>query len=129
MLIQVVKMEVEPCANSMWTESVINDCYTSQMEHVEGCARLSLQMTLQKPYIFASHCQCHPTESEQVLLWHNLMSHLLQSLAILDESVKTLSNHFNEIKQLLEQKQTSNAAFRQSKTNLHWINKLHKRFM
>ena len=69
-----------------------------------------------------------PTESEQVLLWHNLMSRLLQSLAILDESVKTLSNHFNEIKQLLEQKQTSNAAFRQSKTNLHWINKLHKRF-
>ena len=128
MLIQVIKMEVEPCVNSMWTESIINDCYTSQMEHVEGCARLSLQMTLQKPYIFVSHCQCYPSKLEQVILWCNLMSCLLLSLAILDESVKTLSNHFNEIKQLLEQKQTSDAAFRQSKTNLHQINKLHKRF-
>ena len=128
MLIQTVRMEVQPCANSMWTESIINNCYTGHMEQVEGHARFSLWMTLQKPYIFASHCQCHPTESEQVLLWCNLMSCLLPSLAILDESIKTLSNHFNEIKQLLEQKQTSNAAFRQSKTNLHWINKLHKRF-
>ena len=118
MLIQTIRMEIQPCTNSMWTESVINDCYTGHMELVEGHARLSLQMTLQKPYIFASHCQCHPTKLEQVLLWHNLTSHLLPSLAILDESVKTLSNHFNEIKQLLEQKQTSNAAFRQSKTNL-----------
>ena len=98
MLIQVIKMEVEPCANSMWTESIINNCYTGQMEHVEGHARLSLQMTLQKPYIFVSHCQCYPSESEQVILWHNLMSCLLPSLAILDESIKTLSNHFNEIK-------------------------------
>ena len=94
MLIQVIKMEVEPCANSMWTESIINDCYTSQMEHVEGCARLSLQMTLQKPYIFVSHCQCYPRELEQVILWCNLMSHLLLTLAILDESVK---RHFPTI--------------------------------
>ena len=35
-LIQAVKMEFEPCANSMWTQSIINDCYTGQMEHVEG---------------------------------------------------------------------------------------------
>ena len=128
MLIQVIKMEVEPCANNMWTESIINDCYTSQMEHVEGRARLSLQMTLQKPYIFVSHCQCYPSALEQVILWHKLMSHLLPSLAILDESVKTPSNHFNKIKQLLEQKQTSDAASRQSKTNLCQINQLHKRF-
>ena len=128
MLIWITKTEVQPCANSMWTESIINNCYTSHTEHAEGCARLSLQMTLQKPYIFESHCQCYPSESEQVVLWHNLTSHLLPSLAILDESVKTLSSHFNEIKQLLEQKQTSNAVFRQSKTNLHQINKLHKRF-
>ena len=129
MLIQTIRMEIQPCANSMWTENIINNCYTGHMEQMEGHARLSLQMTLQKPYIFASHCQYHPNELEQVLLWCNLMLHLLLSLAILDESVKTLSNHFNKIKQLLEQKQTSNAAFRQSKTNLHWINKLHKRFM
>ena len=128
MLIQVIKMEVEPCANSMWTERIIYNCYTGQMEHMEGCARLSLQMTLQKPYIFVHHCQCYPSESEQVILWHNLMSHLLLSSAILDESVKTLSDHFNKIKQLLEQKQTSDVAFRQSKTKLCWINKLHKRF-
>ena len=128
MLIQTIRMEIQPCANSMWTESIINNCYTSHMEQVEGHARLSLWMTLQKPYIFASHCQCHPSESEKVLLWRNLMLCLLLSLAILDESIKTLSNHFNKIKQLLEQKQTSNVAFRESKTNLHQINKLHKRF-
>ena len=122
-------MEVQPCANSMWTESIINNCYTGHMEHAEGCARLSLQMTLQKSYIFESHCQCYPSELEQVVLWCNLMSHLLPSLAILDESVKTLSSHFNKIKQFLEQKRTSDAVFRQCKTNLHQINKLHKRFM
>ena len=129
-LIQAIKMEIEPCANSMWTQSVINDCYTGQMEYVEGCARLSLQMTLQKPYIFMSHCQCHPSKSEQLMLWCNLTSHLLPSLAILDESVQTLSKQFNRIRQFLEWKQTSDsdAAFRQSKTNLHWINKLHRRF-
>ena len=129
MLIQVIQMEIQPCANSMWTESIINNCYTSHTEHVEGCARLSLQITLQKPYIFMSHCQCYPSKSEQVTLWHNLTLHLLLSLAILDESVKTLSSHFNEIKQPLEQKPASDAVFRQSKTNLHQINKLHKRFM
>ena len=84
-------MEIEPCANSMWTQSIINGCYTSQMEHIESHTRLSLQMTLQKPYIFVSHCQCQPSESEQLMLWHNLTSHLLPSLAILDESVRTLS--------------------------------------
>ena len=75
MLIQTIRMEIQPCTNSMWTESIIKDCYTGHMEQVKGHARLSLQMTLQKPYIFASHCQCHHTESEQVLLWCNLMSH------------------------------------------------------
>ena len=100
--IQGVKMEIEPCANSMWTQSAINDCYTGQMGHIEGHARLSLQMTLQKPYIFMSHCQCHPSKSKQLMLWHNLTSHLLLSLAILDESIKTLSKQFMEIKQFLE---------------------------
>ena len=65
-LIQTIRMEIEPCANSMWTESVINDCYTSQMEKTEGHARLLLQMTLEKPYTFASYCQCQPSESEQL---------------------------------------------------------------
>ena len=130
-LIQAVKMEIEQCANSMWTQSVINNCYTGQMEHVEGCTRLALQMTLQKPYIFVSHCQCHPSESEQLMLWHNLTSHLLPNLEILDENIKTLSMQFNGIRQSLEWKQTSDsdAAFRQSKNNLHEINKLHRRFM
>ena len=63
-LVQTIKLEVEPCANSMWTESVINDCYTGYTENIEGCARLSLQMTLEKPYTFASYCQCQPSESE-----------------------------------------------------------------
>ena len=129
-LIQAVKMEIEPCANSMWTQSIINDCYTGQMEHIEGCTRLSLQMTLQKPYIFVSHCQCQPSKSEQLTLWCYLTSCLLPSLAILDESVRTLSEQFNRIKQFLEWKQTSDsdAAFRQGKTNLCQINKLHRRF-
>ena len=51
-LIQTIRMEIEPCANSMWTESMINNCYTSQMERTEGRVRLSLQMTLEKPYIY-----------------------------------------------------------------------------
>ena len=100
--IQAAKMEIEPCANSMWTQSVINDCYAGQMEHIEGHARLSLQMTLQKPYIFVNHCQCHLSKSEQLMLWCNLTSCLLLSLAILDESVRTLSEQFNRIKQFLE---------------------------
>ena len=81
-----------------------------------------------KNLVFVSYCQCYPSESEQITLWCNLTSHLFLSLAILDESVKTLSSHFKKIKQLLEQKKTSHAVFRQSKTNLHQMNKLHKRF-
>ena len=50
-LIQTIKMEVEPCANSLWTESVINDCYTGHMENIEGHVRLSLQVTLEKLHI------------------------------------------------------------------------------
>ena len=46
-LIQTIRMEIEPCANSMWTESIINNCYTGQMEKTEGCVRLSLQMMLE----------------------------------------------------------------------------------
>ena len=65
-LIQMVRVEIVPYANSMWTESVINDCCTGQMEKIEGRARLSLQMTLEKPYIFTSYCQCQPSESEQL---------------------------------------------------------------
>ena len=42
MLIQTVRMEIQPCAKSMWTESIINDCSIGHMEQVEGCARLSL---------------------------------------------------------------------------------------
>ena len=129
-LIQTVKMEVEPCANSMWTESVINNCYTGHMENIEGRARLSLQMTLEKPYTFASYCQCQPSESEQLEMWQNLTAHLLPSLAILDKSVKVLSKQFDEVKELLKQCQGSNpdAVFRQSKTNHCCINKLHRRF-
>ena len=89
-LIQTIRMEIEPCAKSMWTESVINDCYTGQMEKTKGCARLSLQMTLEKLYAFASYCQCHPSESEQLEMWQNSTAHLLPSLAILDKSVQTI---------------------------------------
>ena len=124
-------MEIEPCANSMWTESVINDCYTGQMEKTKGHARLSLQMTLEKPYTFASYCQCQPSESEQLEMWQNLTACLLPSLAILDKSVQTMSKQFDEIKELLEQCQGLNpsAVFRQSKMNHHRINKLHRRFL
>ena len=106
-------MEIEPCANSMWTESVINDCYTGQMERIEGHVRLSLQMTLEKPYIFSSYCQCQPSESEQLEMWWNLTARLLPSLTILDKNVQTLSRQFDEIKELLEQNQGSdpNAVF------------------
>ena len=94
------------------------------MEQVEGHAKLMLQMTLQKPYIFVSYCQCLPSESEQLTLWCNLTECLLPSLAILDEDVKLLSEQFSHIEQLLkqflEQKQmlSTDAAFRQGKTNL-----------
>ena len=123
-LIQTVRMEIEPCANSMWTESMINNCYTSQMERIEG------HVTLEKPYIFASYCQCQPSESEQLEMWQNLMACLLPSLTILDKNVQTLSKQFDKIKELLEQNQGSdpNAVFQQSKINHHCINKLHKRF-
>ena len=100
-LSQTIKMEVEPCANSMWTESVINNCFTGHMENIEGRVRLSLQMTLEKPYTFASYCQCQPSESEQLEMWQNLTAHLLPSLTILDKSVKVLSEQFDEVKELL----------------------------
>ena len=90
-LIQASGKENEPCANSMWTQSTINDCYTGQMEKVEGHAKVMLQMTLQKPYIFVSYCQCLPSESEQLTLWCNLTECLLPSLVILDGNVKLLS--------------------------------------
>ena len=102
---ETIKMDIEPCANSMWTESLIRDCYTGQAEKIEGLARLSLQMMLKKPYVLASYCQCQPSESEQLGMWKNLMACLLPSVAILDQSVKTLSIQFKEIKTLLEQGQ------------------------
>ena len=102
-------MEIEPCANSMWTESVIKDYYTSQMERIKGRAGLSLQMTLEKPYVFSSYCQCQPNESEQLEMWQNLTACLLPSLTILDKNVQTLSKQFDEIKGLLEQKQGSDS--------------------
>ena len=64
-LVLMVKAEIEPCANSMWTQTTINDCYLGQEEETEGCARLLLKMTLEKPYIFASYCECLPSESKQ----------------------------------------------------------------
>ena len=125
---ETIKMDIEPCANSMWTESVIRDCYTGQAEKIEGLACLSLQMMLEKPYVLASYCQCQPSESEQLGMWKNLTAHLLPSLVILDQSVKSLSIQFKEIKTLLEQRQDKHGAtFRQSKTNHRQINKLHKR--
>ena len=86
----------------MWTEGVIRDCYAGQAEKIEGLACLSLQMMLEKPYVLASYCQCQPSESEQLELWKNLTAHLLPSLAILDQSVKSLSIQFEEIKSLLK---------------------------
>ena len=124
MLIQASGMEIEPCANSMWTQSTINNCYTGQMEQVEGCTKLTLQMALQKPYIFVSYCQYLPSESKQLALWCNLTECLLPSLAILDGNVNLLAERFSHVEQLLEQflkqKQmlSTNVAFRQGKTNL-----------
>ena len=102
-LCKTVKMDIEPCANSMWTESVVRDCYIGQAEKNEGWAHLSVKMMLKKPYMLASYCQCEPSKSEQLGMWKNLMAHLLPSLAILDQSVKTLSIQFEEIKILLAQ--------------------------
>ena len=98
-------MDIELCANSMWTERVIRDCYAGQAEKIEGLACLSLQIMLEKPYMLASYCQCQPSESEQLSMWKNLMAHLLPSLAILDQNVKSLSVQFEEIKTLLKQRQ------------------------
>ena len=113
----------------MWMEGVIRDCYAGQAEKIEGLARLSLQMTLEKLYMLASYCQCQPSESEQLELWRNLTAHLLPSLAILDQSVKSLSIQFKEIKTLLKHRQEDkyDVTLQQSKTNHHRINKLHKR--
>ena len=102
---ETVKMDIEPCANSMWTERVIRDCYAGQAEKIKGLAHLSLQMMLKKLYMLASYCQCQPSESEQLGMWKNLTAHLLPSLVILDQSVKSLSIQFEEIKTLLEQRQ------------------------
>ena len=99
---QATNMEIEPCADSMWTEGLVRDCYTGHAEKIEGLARLSLRVMLEKPYMLASYCQCQPSESEQVELWRNLMAHLLPSLAILDQSVRTLTVQYEEIKALLE---------------------------
>ena len=98
----MIKMDIEPCANSMWMEGVIRDCYAGQAEKIEGLACLSLQMMLEKPYMLASYCQCQPSESEQLDMWRNLTACLLPSLAILDQSVKSLSIQFKEIKTLLK---------------------------
>ena len=102
----------------------INNCYSGQVEETKGHTRLLLKMTLEKPYIFASYSECLPSEFEQVELWRNLTARLLPGLAILDESVKTLSEKFHNMEQLLEQ---NPLALRQSRTNHHQINKLHRR--
>ena len=95
-------MDIEPCANSMWMEGVIRDCYTGQAKKIKGLACLSLRMMLEKLYVLASYCQCQPSKSEQLELWRNLMAHLLPSLAILDQSVRSLSIQYEEIKTLLK---------------------------
>ena len=95
-------MDIEPCANSMWMEGVIRDCYIGQAKKIKVLACLSLQMTLEKPYVLASYCQCQPSKSEQLDMWKNLMGCLLPSLANLDQSVKSLSVQFEEIKTLLK---------------------------
>ena len=124
-------MDIEPCADSMWTEGVVRDCYTGQAEKSEGLARLSLRMTLEKLYMLASYCQCQPSKSEQLELWRNLMARLLPSLAILDQSVRSLTIQYEEIKALLkhEKEDKCDATLRQSKTNHRQINKLHKRIL
>ena len=128
-LCQTTNTDIEPCADSMWMEGVVRDCYTGQAEKIEGLAWLLLWMMLEKPYVLASYCQCQPSESEQLELWKNLTAHLLPSLAILDQSVRTLTIQYEEIKALLkhEKEDKCNATLRQSKTNHHRINKLHKR--
>ena len=126
---QTTNTDIEPCADSMWTEGVVRDCYTRHAEKTEGLARLSLRVMLEKPYVLASYCQCEPSESEQLELWRNLTACLLPSLAILDQSVRALTIQYKEIKALLkhEKEDKHDATLRQSKTNHHQINKLHKR--
>ena len=99
---QTTNTDIEPCADSMWTEGVVRDCYTGHAEKTEGLAQLSLWVTLEKPYVLASYCQCQPSESEQLELWRNLTAHLLPSLAILDQSVRSLTVQYEEIKVLLK---------------------------
>ena len=115
-LVLMVKAEIKPHINSMWTQTTINDCYSGQVEETKGHVRLLLKMTLEKPYIFASYCECLPSESEQIGLWQNFTVHLLPSLAILDESVKMLLEKFHKMEQLLEQ---NPLALRQSRINHH----------
>ena len=128
-LCQTTNTDIEPCADSMWTEGVVRDCYTGQAKKSEGLAQLSLWMTLEKPYILASYCQCQPSESEQLEIWRNLTACLLPSLAILDQSVRSLTIQYGEIKALLkhEKEDKCDTTLRQSKTNHRQINKLHKR--
>ena len=126
---QTTNTDIEPCADSMWTEGVVRDCYTGHTKKTEGLAQLSLWVMLEKPYVLASYCQCQPSESEQLELWRNLTACLLPSLAILDQSVRSLTIQYKEIKALLkhEKEDKRDATLRQSKTNHRRINKLHKR--
>ena len=126
---QTMNMDIEPCADSMWMEGVVRDCYTGHAKKTEGLAQLSLRVTLEKPYVLASYCQCQPSESEQLELWRNLTACLLPSLAILDQSIRSLTIQYKEIKVLLkhEKEDKRDATLRQSKTNHRRINKLHKR--
>ena len=63
MMCQATNMDIEPCSNSMWTEGVIRDCYTGHAKKREGLARLSLRVTLEKPYVLASYC---PVSTQRV---------------------------------------------------------------
>ena len=126
---QTMNMDIEPCADSMWTEGVVRDCYTRHAKKIEGLARLSLRLMLKKPYVLASYCQCQPSKSEQLALWRNLTAHLLPSLVILDQSIRSLTVQYEEIKALLkhEKEDKCDTTLRQRKTNHRRINKLHKR--
>ena len=66
-LCQTTNTDIEPCADSMWTEGVVRDCYTEHAEKAEGLACLSLRMTLEKLYVLASYCQCQPSEAGRTL--------------------------------------------------------------
>ena len=45
-LCETVKMDIKPCVNSMWMESVVRDCYIGQAEKNKGRACLSVKMML-----------------------------------------------------------------------------------